>query len=116
MSGKWVDNTTYFGPDRRRNSQRRLLNRRKRDEAGDLPSLGALLRRLRVQLVTQSDEQRSYALGLASAAATKAKALGQTECAVLINRAANAIARSARDPAAAAEAEQLLIEALTLAR
>jgi len=42
----WVDDETYFGPDRREMRGFRLLNRRRQDSARATPSLASLLRKL----------------------------------------------------------------------
>ncbi|MGE0596353.1 MAG: hypothetical protein AB7P07_08305 [Hyphomonadaceae bacterium] len=113
MSGKWVENGNYFGPDRRRAGQRRLLDRRKQDDARDLPSLGVLLRRLRVQTVAaRTDNERDQAIKLAAAAAAQAKKFNQPACVDKIQQAVRFISRSKHDPAALEEAERILNEAL----
>jgi hypothetical protein len=66
MSGKWVDNEVYFGPNRRRRGLgKRWGDRRTFDEAGQPPPLGAALRRLRLHLSdikTADDQQLSHEL------------------------------------------------------
>lgn len=112
MRGKWVDNTSYFGPDRRKaRGGLRLSNRRRQDEAGDLPALGALLRRLRVALLgLRTDADREHALRLAAAAIKRAEGLGKLPCADSIKEVARII--TGNDAAQFARADTLLIEAM----
>ena len=69
----WVDETHYFGPDRRGSRKLRLLDRRREDLAGQPPSLKCALRRLRVQAMVVIDPD-SLRLFRDRVAATKALA------------------------------------------
>lgn len=64
MNRKWVDNEVYFGPDRRkRGLGKRWGDRRTYDDAAEPPPLGAVMRRLRLQLNnarSADDRQRAY--------------------------------------------------------
>lgn len=66
MNRKWVDNEVYFGPNRRKGGLgKRWGDRRSFDDAGDPPPLGAVMRRLRVQLnslLSPDEHRRLYEL------------------------------------------------------
>ncbi|MEQ1618185.1 MAG: hypothetical protein ABL883_07555 [Terricaulis sp.] len=47
----WVDYKDYFGPDRRRGRNKRLLDRRKDDISTRAPSLRTALRQLRMRVL-----------------------------------------------------------------
>ena len=115
MRGKWVDNTVYFGPDRRSGRGGMRWSERRRDDlAGDAPPLGALLRRLRVALLglhTRNDS--AHALQLAAAAIAQAERTGKPACAEAVKAAMRII--SGGDRAEFAEADTLLNQALNLA-
>lgn len=51
----WVDFKDYFGPNRRRGRNKRLLDRRKEDVAGQPPSLRKALRQLRMRVIDTQD-------------------------------------------------------------
>lgn len=86
MATKWVDNNEYFGPDRRKRGTSKLFGeRRKYDETGELPPLGALLRRLRVQMLAISTgEDAARALPLLAGAIAEANRLGYRQCAATL--------------------------------
>lgn len=93
MANKWVDNTEYFGPDRRRRpASKRWGERRRDDEAGQIPPLGALLRRLRVQMlgITRNDDH-IRALQLLNGAISEASRLGYRQCATALQAADRAL-------------------------
>jgi len=79
MREKWVDAHSYFGPDRRRRTGKKLWkDRRTLDEAGQFPSLGHLMRRLRVQLMDLSTpDDRRRMLQILAAAVSEAE---RTRC------------------------------------
>ena len=83
MADKWVDSSGYFGPDRRRRAGRKpWKDRRHLDEAGKPPALGALLRRLRVQMTgIAASRDRGLALQLLRAAINEAERLQYGQCA-----------------------------------
>ncbi|MBX3511759.1 MAG: hypothetical protein KF700_11205 [Hyphomonadaceae bacterium] len=93
MATKWVDNEVYFGPDRRRrDAGKRWGDRRRLNDAGEPPPLGALLRRLRVQLLdlsTASDRHR--AIQLANLAIVEAERKHLPACADAVKEAAACI-------------------------
>jgi len=94
MATKWVDNTEYFGPDRRkRPGPKRWRERRGADEAGEPPPIGALLRRLRVRLLNPTGDDRKHALEMLRAAIYEANRLGWRQCVVSL-QAADQILRS----------------------
>jgi hypothetical protein len=101
MANKWVDKREYFGPDRRRRGpSKRWGDRRRDDEAGELPPLGALLRRLRVQMLglsTAADQHR--ALQLLSAAIGEANRRGFRHCGAAL-QAAESLLRAGGDSSA----------------
>jgi hypothetical protein len=83
MNRKWVDNEVYFGPDRRKGGLgKRWGDRRSYDDAGEAPPLGAVMRRLRVQLngVASADDRRRV-YELARFAASEAERQQLPECA-----------------------------------
>lgn len=89
----------------------RLSERRRDDVAGDLPALGALLRRLRVALLgLRTDEDRERAVRLAHAAATQADKQGKTACADTVRAAGRIIA--GKDLRQVPEADSLIIQAM----
>jgi hypothetical protein len=112
MRSKWVDNNEYFGPDRRRRpGAKRWNDRRRADRAGELPPLGALLRRVRLHTLSPSPTERRRALQLLSAAISEAHRLGYRRC----SEALQAAYRTLREPGdgqTAAVAEARLIEAM----
>ena len=48
---QWVDNDTYFGPDRRQHAGLRWTDRRHKDCAGTPPPLTTALRQLRLRVL-----------------------------------------------------------------
>jgi hypothetical protein len=112
MSDKWVDTNKYFGPDRRRRSgQKRWGDRRSLDEAGRPPALGSMMRRVRVQLMSQqTPEERKLTLQILNAAIADAERLRFYRCADGLKRADQILRTSG--PEAIAEAEAALIEAM----
>jgi hypothetical protein len=93
MRGKWIDNTDYIGPDRRRVGDKRLFKeRRKFDESGEPPSLPIMIRRLRVQLLGLSTQQeKTLLLQLARAAITQAEVQRKPRAADFIKEGAKMI-------------------------
>ena len=89
MADKWVDNPGYIGPDRRRRSgQKRWSDRRRFDATEKFPPLGALLRRLRVQLLGMyTNDDRNRALQLLAGAISEALRQHLFECAESLKRA-----------------------------
>jgi|SRR5690606_26386081 len=112
MNRKWVDNEIYFGPDRRRAPGRTKLlgERRQLNDADAPPPLGALLRRLRVMMVTFAEQDRPRALQFAHLAIGQARALGKPRCAAVLGEAARLIAEGD-----ARGADEALLKAQTLA-
>jgi hypothetical protein len=108
MSAKWIDNESYLGPDRRRRGLgKRWGDRRRYDEAGEPPPLGAVLRRLRVQLFDmKTPDDRQRALQLAHLAITEAENRKFPACAEEVRKAVRFI--NAGDTASA---EARVIEA-----
>jgi hypothetical protein len=104
MATKWVDNGDYFGPDRRRRPGKRLLDRRRHDEAGQPPSVGALLRRLRVRIGGSSADDRHHALEMVKAAIDQAHRLGWQRCAEALIAADEALRIGGADAAHVADA------------
>lgn len=93
MNRKWVDNEVYFGPDRRKGGLgKRWGDKRTYDDAGEPPSLGAVMRRLRIQLngITTPDERRRV-YELARFAAAEAERQHLSECADHLRNVLNAI-------------------------
>lgn len=93
MNRKWVDNEVYFGPDRRKVSvNKRWGERRFYDDAGEAPPLGAVMRRLRVQLNGISTaEERRRVYDLARFAASEAERQHIPACADHLRVVLNAI-------------------------
>lgn len=48
---RWVQVKSYLGPDRRKRIRGRLLDRRRKDEAMDLPAVQVLLRQLHLRVL-----------------------------------------------------------------
>lgn len=105
MRDKWVDRREYFGPDRRKGAGRKpWKDRRGYDETAPMPSLGHLLRRLRVQAMDmRTPDDRRHMLEILTAATSEAErnqcfrcadSLKQAEC---ILRAPGAIDGAALD-------------------
>ncbi|MEJ0061199.1 MAG: hypothetical protein WDM79_17225 [Terricaulis sp.] len=119
MTEKWVDNSSYLGPDRRHaiGNKMRWKERRRFNEASDLASLSSLLRRLRVQMSgLDRDDNRTHALQLARAALAKAESQQSHACADEIRETARLIAiLNANDRNMAALAEQSVLRAIALA-
>lgn len=89
MREKWVDTHGYFGPDRRRRTGKKpWKDRRSLDESGQLPSLGHLLRRLRVQAMDLSTpEDRRHMLQIMAAAISEAERNQAFQCADTLKQA-----------------------------
>lgn len=104
MAAKWVDNQTYIGPDRRRRPAKRLMDRRRLDEAGEPPALAALLRRLRVRINGSTPEDRHHALAMLKAAIGEASKRGWRQCASALADADQALRTNGREGAALADA------------
>lgn len=51
MTMLWVDNTSYFGPDRRCKRTMRMLDRRRENYSGPAPSLSIAMRQLRMRVL-----------------------------------------------------------------
>lgn len=115
MPSKWVDKTDYFGPDRRRRTgPKRWSERRRHDEARDLPPLGALLRRLRVQMSgLATAEERRHALQIMSAAISEAQRQGLRACAGALQEADRALRQGGAS--AASFADEKVVEAMNAA-
>lgn len=111
MASRWVDNTSYFGPDRRRKPSKRWNDRRRQDEAGDPPSLGALLRRLRVRVAGPSPDDRRHALEMLKAAIGECSRRNWPQCAATLMRV-DELLRTDGSRQAVAAADTLIIEAL----
>jgi len=99
MREKWVDTYAYFGPDRRRRAGKKpWKDRRALDEAGQAPSLGHLLRRLRVQLMDLSTpDDRRHMLQILSAAISAAERTHCFQCADQLKQA-DRILRTSGEP------------------
>jgi hypothetical protein len=111
MSDKWVDTTSYFGPDRRRRGGRRLLDRRSLDEAGELPPLGHMLRRLRVLMTNaRSPDEQARLMQLLMAALREAERLHYHQCADSLKQADRILRLGGTT--APAEADARVVEAL----
>lgn len=112
----WVDNEVYFGPNRRnREGGKRWGDRRRFNDAGEPPSLGNLLRRLRVVLTdTANTDRRQRALEIANLAIFDAEELGLHECAERIREALRHIDSNTRNAINVADA--LLVEAQALSQ
>lgn len=110
MASKWIDNTEYFGPDRRRRPAKKWNDRRRYDEATDLPPLGALLRRLRVHMISLTPETCGYALQMLSAAISEANRQRYRQCSTALAAADAAIRQYGAS--AASKADALLVEAM----
>lgn len=105
---KWVDNGEYFGPDRRQRSRSKLFNeRRRRDETGELPPLGALLRRLRVQMVSLTPETCPHALRLLAGAISEANRLDYRQCLAALYNADRVLRANGASAATAADTHLL---------
>lgn len=105
---KWVDSGEYFGLDRRQRSRVKLFNeRRRRDQVGDLPPLGALLRRVRVQMVTLTPDSCPHALRLLAGAISEANRLGYRQCVTSLYDADRALRETGSSAAMTADAHLL---------
>ena len=111
MPNRWVDNTGYFGPDRRRKPSKRWNDRRRQDESGDPPPLGALLRRLRVRVAGPSAEDRRHALEMVKAAIAECSRRNMPQCTAILVRI-DELLRTDGGRQAVAAADALIIEAL----
>jgi hypothetical protein len=111
MPTRWVDLTSYFGPDRRRKPSKRWNDRRRLDEAGEPPPLGALLRRLRVRVAGPSAEDRRHALEIVKAAIAESSRLNWRRCAAALIRV-DELLRTDGGREAVAAADTLIVEAL----
>jgi hypothetical protein len=113
MREKWVDTHGYFGPDRRRRTGKKpWKDRRTLDEAGQFPSLGHLMRRLRVQLMDLSTpEDRRHMLQILIAAISEAERQQCFACADALKQADRILRVSGSADTAALDA--LFTEAMT---
>jgi hypothetical protein len=109
MRGKWVDNSGYLGPDRRRAGDKRMFDRRKADDAGARPSLHAMLRRLRVLIVDfGGSDNRARIMALVNAAITEAETMRMLQCADALGQAKRAL----MSPQTASRAESFIVQAI----
>jgi hypothetical protein len=111
MPTRWVDIGSYFGPDRRRKPAKRWNDRRRLDEAGEPPPLGALLRRLRVRVAGPSPDDRRHALEMLKAAIGEAGRRGWRQCAATLSNV-DQLVRTTATREALATADTLIIEAM----
>lgn len=95
MNRKWVDNEVYFGPNRRkRGLGKRWGDRRTFDDAAEPPTLGAVLRRLRVHLSDiATAEGHRHAYDLASFAVSEAERQQMPDCAAPLREALELMAQ-----------------------
>lgn len=93
MRDKWVDTREYFGPDRRRRAGKKpWKDRRGFDETAPMPSLGHLLRRLRVQAMDlRGPEDRRHMLEVLAAAINEAERNNCFRCADSLKQAQAAL-------------------------
>jgi hypothetical protein len=110
MAAKWVDNTGYFGPDRRKPGRKRLLDRRRFDESGQPPPVAAMLRRARVRINGPSEDDRRHALEILKGAIEQANRLGWARCATAVIEADRALRSGRAD--AVSTADDKVAEAL----
>lgn len=118
MRGKWVDNSDYFGPDRRRTSARRWNERRRYDETlPEAPSLAAMLRRVRVQILGMSSSaDRMHVMQLITAATSQAELQRNLACADIIRDISRTLMSThLTDAALRARLDSRLIDALNAA-
>lgn len=109
MRDKWVDNSGYLGPDRRRAGAKRMFDRRKSDETAARPSLPAMLRRLRVLVVDfGGSDNRVRIMALLNAAITEAETMRMLSCADALTQAKRALA----SPQTASRAESFIVQAI----
>jgi hypothetical protein len=115
MADKWVEQSGYIGPDRRkRPGPKRLMDRRRRDETAAAPGVNALLRRLRVQLLgIYSNEDRLRVLQMLNAAMHEAHRQRLYECGKALQRAERILRTGPAGDITAADVA--LQEAMTLA-
>lgn len=109
MRDKWVDNSDYLGPDRRRAGAKRMFDRRKGDEGSARPPLPAMLRRLRVLIVDfGGSDNRARIMALLNAAITEAETMRMLSCADALSEAKRALA----SPQSASKAEAFIAKAI----
>ncbi|PZO46498.1 MAG: hypothetical protein DCF16_18910 [Alphaproteobacteria bacterium] len=98
MRDKWVDTREYFGPDRRKRAGKKpWRDRRGYDETAPMPSLGHLLRRVRVQAMDlRTPEDRRHMTQILTAAITEAERTNCFRCADSLKQAE----RTLRNPGA----------------
>jgi hypothetical protein len=115
MADKWVEQSGYIGPDRRkRPGPKRLMDRRRRDETSAAPGVNALLRRLRVQLLgIYSHDDRLRVLQMLAAATHEAHRQRLYECAQALQKADRALRNGPSGDIAGADV--ILQEAMSLA-
>lgn len=89
MADKWVETGGYTGHDRRKRSgPKRWVDRRRHDETTAPPTVSALLRRLRVQLLgIYSAEDRLRVLQTLNGAIHEAQRQRMHDCATALKRA-----------------------------
>ena len=111
MADKWVDTNAYLGPDRRRRPMnKRWGDRRQFDDTTQPPPLGALLRRLRVQMTSvAAHDDRARALQLLRGALNEAERMHYSQCADAL-KAADRILRLGT-PAEASKADAFIAKA-----
>jgi hypothetical protein len=92
---EWVDYKDYFGPNRRRGRNKRLLDRRKDDVVGNPPSLRTALRQLRLRVMdTQKRAGADAFLMRVQATASLAAAHGEDKVARMLMQLAKHLARA----------------------
>jgi hypothetical protein len=58
---RWVEQRSYVGPDRRRESKFRLFDRRRKDESVPLPAIQVLLRQLHLRVLDLATAREALA-------------------------------------------------------
>jgi hypothetical protein len=100
MATKWVDNTEYFGPDRRRKPGKRWNDRRRHNEAGQPPPVAGA-----------SAEDRRHALEMLKAAISEASRLGWRQCAATLV-SADQLLRGGSGATMVAQVDTLIVQAM----
>ena len=92
----WVDQTKYYGPDRRVANTLRLHDRRRENRADHMPSLDNAVRQLRLQVIdVRGVGPQSMFMDRLRAVSIIAGTHGQTRSSSILNGLANALERSA---------------------
>lgn len=95
----WVDNESYFGPDRRQSETLRIVERRRANGAGSPPPLSTALRQLRLRVLDARGSGVGAFVNRVQGTALLAEMQNEPEAAVELNALGLTLDRTCIDDA-----------------